>query len=80
MSNKTINNILQISEGVIRLGSNTLLELRNSSDHTKPYPVITNYVNNKQKKKRYMEHLLHTGTVSKIVENYPALPTTHRKN
>ena len=62
MSNKTINNILQISEGVIRLGSNTLLELRNSSDHTKPYPVITNYVNNKQKKQdtwstSYMQEL-----------------------
>ena len=42
---------MQISEGVIRLGRNILLDLHNSSDHTKPYPVIANYVNNKQKSK-----------------------------
>jgi len=51
MNNETIKNVMQISKGVIRLGQNTLLDLHNSSDHTKPYPKIANYFHNKQNRK-----------------------------
>lgn len=49
---------MQISEGVIRLGRNILLDLHK----------ITS------KKARYKEHLLHAGTVSKIVETTDPSP------
>ena len=53
MNNETIKNVMQISKGVIRLGQNTLLDLHNSSDHIKPYPIIANYFHNKQNRKTH---------------------------
>ena len=34
--------IMEISEGVIRLGNNTLLDLHNSSQYTQPHSLIVN--------------------------------------
>ena len=52
MNNKTIIEfgfcitcrIMENSESVIRRGRNTLLDLRNSSQHTQPHSLIVNYV------------------------------------
>jgi len=52
MNNKTINEfgfriiwrIMEISEGVIRRGRNTLLDLHNSSQDTQPHSLIVKYL------------------------------------
>ena len=72
MNNETIKNVMQISKRVIRLD----LDLHNSSDHTKPYPIIANYFHNKQNRKTHGAPLTRRDYAKSEKTTYPSPNTT----
>ena len=75
MNNETIKNVMQISKRVIRLD----LDLHNSSDHTKPYPIIANYFHNKQIRKTHGAPLTRRDCTQNL-RKLPTRPPTQQKH